>query len=58
MTSHNTKKRFFECPHCKRDYPCNNLKEAEQHIKECPSQFTDPQKQFDARKKIYKSKEK
>ena len=48
--------KFFKCPHCEKEYIFRNPGEPEQHIKECPYQFKDPQKRFEARQALLQKK--
>ncbi len=44
-----TNAKSFRCPHCNREFLCEQLEEAEKHKKECPSRFKNPQERFKAR---------
>lgn len=41
--------RSFECPHCNKGFIVKTWSEAKDHIKDCPSQYKNPQKRFKAR---------
>lgn len=48
--------KSFECPYCKKGFFYKKKEEIEEHIKNCPYQFADPQKRFKQRIKLAKKR--
>lgn len=46
--------KSFECPHCKKGFFYKKEGEIEEHIKNCPYQFSNSQKRFEQKIKLAK----